>query len=586
MKNYVSLVLCLFLSLSIKAQTSYYVDGANGNDTHTGTSPSTAWKTIQKSFNSATPGSTVYIKGGIYYETDTVHVSGSLSMPIVFTSLPGDTVYLDGTGATQPNLIYIQDLHDLVIQNITLRNMVQNYSTGIWINAGTNGGVSNITLKHLKITSINWTNNASATPTSNDNSNPLLISGGGSLQANAISKITIDSCEIYNNITGYSEALSFDGNIDSFTVSHNRVHDNTNIGICFEGNYGICPTPANDHARNGHCFLNVCYNNVSAYATSGGIYVDGGMNLVIERNQSYSNGYGIEIGCEKNGSTSNIYVRDNVFYHNQTAGIAMGGYTSATTGQVLNCSVTNNTFMFNNYSASGTGEMYLTKISNCIIENNIFYANSQSIFISRDSIFPFSGNIINYNDWYSTLADSSQFTVNWQNNTIASYGSYKSTTGFDAQSIYANPLLTDTSTAIPDFHLQMASPCINHGNPSYTAATGETDYYGSTRIVGGRVDMGCAEYAATTNIPVNSYAQSLLFYPNPFSEQATLSLPVYVGTATLKIYDIMGNLVRETNASSLKNIMIYRDGLAPGIYFLELISAQPSIQNKIKIIVQ
>ncbi|MHC4574600.1 MAG: outer membrane protein assembly factor BamB family protein [Planctomycetota bacterium] len=46
-----------------------------------------------------------------------------------------------------------------------------------------------------------------------------------------------------------------------------------------------------------------------------------------------------------------------------------------------------------------------------------------------------------------------------------------------------------------DLHLTLTSPCINTGDPGYTAAWNHVDMDGQPRVIGGRVDMGADEYA-------------------------------------------------------------------------------------------
>ncbi len=276
MKKIITLIIAIFAILDLQAQTSYYVDGINGDDGYTGTSLGQAWGTIQYAFDNATPGSTVYIRGGTYYENVYAGVSGTAGNPITFRNYQNEVVALDGTGTSEQDMLYIEDQSDLIVENITVRNKVAAYATGVTISCTAGATVENIILHNLKITGINWTSDTSAVPSSNDNSNPLLVSGSGTNQVNAITNVVIDSCEVFNNITGFSESISIDGNIDGFVVSNNMVHDNKNIGIDMAGNYGVCSNPTFDHARNGHCYNNTCYKNVSSYATSAGIYVDGG----------------------------------------------------------------------------------------------------------------------------------------------------------------------------------------------------------------------------------------------------------------------------------------------------------------------
>jgi hypothetical protein len=49
-----------------------------------------------------------------------------------------------------------------------------------------------------------------------------------------------------------------------------------------------------------------------------------------------------------------------------------------------------------------------------------------------------------------------------------------------------------TNVALRDYRLLATSPVIDAGNFSYTG--GPTDVYGNTRVIGGRVDMGAAEF--------------------------------------------------------------------------------------------
>ena len=578
---------CLFIFLSFKTfSQSFYVDGTTGNNTNSGTSLVQAWKTIQKAFTSATAGSTVYIRGGTYKENVVANVSGTSANPITFRNYQTEVVILDGTGTSQNDLLYIEDQSNLIVENITVQNKVVNYATGVTISATSSGKVSNITLRNLKITGINWTSNASATPGNNNNSNPLLVTGAGTNQANAITNVVIDSCQVFNNITGFSESISLDGNVDTFTVSNNLVHDNKNIGIDMAGNYVVSSNPAVDQARNGHCFQNTCYNNVSSYATSGGIYVDGGKNIIIERNTSYGNGWGIEIGCEENGSTSNVIVRDNVFYNNKEAGLAIGGYTSATTGQVLNCSVLNNTFLKDDYSNNGIGEIYMTKMSNCKIQNNIFYTNAQNIFISRDNITPFSGSTINYNCWYSPNNNSSSITINWGASTYSSFANYISATGMEVNSIYADPKLTSNSITTPDFHLLGTSTCIDAGDPTFVAGNNETDFYGSARIINSKVDIGAHEFSAVNFVPENNYEISVSVYPNPFSETTTLDIRGIKESEAInmRIYNVFGKIVLQSQILTPKST-VHRNELPPGIYFYEL-SSERIVCRTGKIIIQ
>jgi hypothetical protein len=471
------------------ATTIYYVDGAQGNNQNDGLTLATAWKTIQKSFDAAVAGSTVMIKGGTYYEQLVVKVSGTSGNPVTFTNYNNEQVIIDGSKITGTTILTVTDRSFLVFRNLTVQNITKNNAVGILVSASKNGAVNDLTFRNVVLKNINWTSSTSTIPNSNQNSQPFIAFGFGAAQANAITNLVIDSCEFSNNITGFSEALSLDGNIDGFTITNNKVHDNMNIGIAAIGHYGVSSNSAVDQSRNGLIRGNTCFNNISDYATSAGIYVDGGKDIKIDRNITYQNGYGIEVGHEENGTASNITVTNNVIYLNEVTGLAIGGYDSGTSGQVINSTFRNNSFFKNNTNNDGSGEFYITKASNCTIGNNVFYTNSENTLFSLENISPQTGNIIDYNDWFTPAGNASDININWRNTSYSSFTTYKTKTGQDAHSTFKDPLFTSTGTS-PDLHVKIGSPALLTGNPAWITDATEKDLDGKPRVVNGKVDMG------------------------------------------------------------------------------------------------
>ncbi len=182
----------------------------------------------------------------------------------------------------------------------------------------------------------------------------------------SIHDLTISGNELYNLVLGSSESLVLNGNVDGFAVTDNLIHNNDNIGIDLIGFEGTAPNTAYDQARNGLVKGNRVYNNSSnnnlSYKkddnSTGGIYVDGGKDSIIEQNYSYNNDIGIEIASEHAGkATSNITVRSNVIYNNRLTGIAMGGYDDER-GSTVNCKIVNNTLYKNDTLGGGSGTSY------------------------------------------------------------------------------------------------------------------------------------------------------------------------------------------------------------------------------------
>lgn len=96
-------LLLAFSSVSLHAQIgpTYYYVSPTGNDSNPGTE-SLPWKTFAKAASMATANVTVFIKQGIYRERLVPVNSGTADGPITFTSYPGDSVNINGSGMIFP----------------------------------------------------------------------------------------------------------------------------------------------------------------------------------------------------------------------------------------------------------------------------------------------------------------------------------------------------------------------------------------------------------------------------------------------------------------------------------------------------
>ncbi len=599
MKSYLSqktfslaaLLYLMCLISNISGQTYYFVDGVNGKDGNNGTSLNSAWKTIQKSFESATPNSIVFIRGGTYHENLFLEVQGTANNLIEFRNYQHEEVIIDGTGTIENELIYIENKSNLIFRNLTIQNKIGNNASGIILTTTANGTAKNISFINIKIKSIKWNNDPNLLPTPDDNSHPFLIYGVAITEENAIENILIDSLEVSNNINGYSENIAINGNVKNFNVQNCLVHDNTNIGIDIGGNYGACSVPALDHARDGKIIHCITYNNISTYSTSAGIYVDGGHNVTIERNRSFGNGYGIEVGCEENGTTENVIVRDNLIYNNLTAGMHFGGYDIQTNGQVLNSVVSNNTFFNNDLNNCSNGELILTQFSDCQIVNNVFYTSNQNTLLFRDVISPQSNNTVDYNCWFTPNNDSNAIQLTFNDQTYNTFTQYRSLTGYDEHSFYGNPDLVNANTTAPDLHLNKTSRCINSGDPASIAGDGETDFDGNPRIVNSKIDMGCYEYNNLLNVHHENKVAIFGFQlyqncPNPFNPATVITYQTpRSGRVSIKVHNALGQqvatLVDEEKPAGRYQVEFNTASLSSGIYSYEMRSGEFTAVKKL-----
>lgn len=98
----------------------------------------------------------------------------------------------------------------------------------------------------------------------------------------------------------------------------------------------------------------------------------------------------------------------------------------------------------------------------------------------------------------------------------------------------------------------------------------ETFLYGMTET-GGANMKGVVfkyQYPGTTDIQTLSDNQKPLFYPNPFSFCTTLKTKDILNDATMTIYNMQGQVVKQTNNLTGQTITLYRDNLPNGLYYI------------------
>lgn len=75
------------------------------------------------------------------------------------------------------------------------------------------------------------------------------------------------------------------------------------------------------------------------------------------------------------------------------------------------------------------------------------------------------------------------------------------------------------------------------------------------------------------------------FYPNPFKSTFTISAATYLENASLKVFNSVGQLVKENKNINGKEYNFHRDNLKSGIYFAQLSQGEKIIANTKMVIV-
>ncbi len=490
MKFFLPLFFLLFFAFA-SAQTNYYV-APSGNDTNDG-SLATPWATLQYAVTQLSPGDTLNVRAGTYAGQIDLSVSGTSAQKITIRNYQSEVAVISGaTLAPYLYLMKIDHVDYITIDGLKFQDYQELDAIGILVISSTG-----ISILNNEFSNIDYSSSAQGqTPNASQNSQPIIVFGRDA--STPMTDLLIQGNAVHDCEVGFSECISVNGNVDGFEILNNQVYNNTNIGIVAIGHEGECPTPALDQARNGLIKDNIVHDCPSAYAAAGGIYIDGGKDIVVENNTSYNNDYGIEVGCENNGnapndpSASGITVRNNLLYNNQVCGIAIGGYNYPTTGKVETTTISNNTCYHDDTNNGYNGELVITYVETSSIENNIFYAtNTDKVLIISDHPNPTLS--LDYNLYY-TPSGSNDIVIEINGTEYNTFAAYQSGTSQDLNSIFADPQFVNGSIPNPDLHLQATSMAIDAGNPAFIAAPSETDMDGGPRVQNGRVDIGADEY--------------------------------------------------------------------------------------------
>jgi hypothetical protein len=475
--------------------TTYYV-APSGSDTNPGTRAA-PFATLQHAAAIAAAGDTVLARAGVYNALFTpTHAGNSAAGPITFASYPGELATLDGTGLAIPGgqygLITLQNVNDVIIEGFDIRNYATNNVKDVPIGIYVTGADSGVQIINNHVHNITTT---AATTPAKCGSDALGIAVYGSNAPASINGLVIAGNEVDHLLTGCSESVSIDGNVDGYAILSNLVHDNDNIGIANIGDEKVSPNPAYDMARNGELRGNTVYN-ITSYGnpdygkqySADGIYVEGGTQIVVEQNIIYATDLGIEIASEhKNHTSSYTIARNNVVFDNSANGISIGGYGPAR-GGTDHVTIVNNTLYNNDTKSTGSGEFQIQYYAtNNVFQNNIVYAGAQGLLVNNFTKSEADPAALNNNLYFGAIgATTAHFK--WHGKALKGFAAYQDASGQDAKSAFTDPLFVNTARG--DLDIQATSPALNAGMDLGGPIIGTVDVAGNPRVVEGLICIG------------------------------------------------------------------------------------------------
>ncbi len=435
---------------------------------------------IQTAIDEAEAGQTVYLLGGTYSldESVWVGVSGKENAYITIRNYPNETPVITASTAVAaknkefPVFGLDENIGYIVIEGLEIGNVKTETAIGI---AAYDGGQHNIIIRNNKF------HNLETNKPNDDNcgANAILLFGEKTLPMN---NWLIYGNECYDNVLGWCEAVSVAANCECIYVINNNVHDNTNIGIDFTGNFGYCKNKLLDMPRFCIAAGNVVKNCVAEYAEYAGLYVDGARDVLLVNNYLEGCQYGIEVGSEQKSeghTVRNIYVYNNVVVNNLNCGIRVGGYDKNSSGVVENCYIVNNT-LINNNTLGNEAEFVLSMLDGLIIANNLVKSQHDTI-IYTDLTSDETKNITVTNNCF---IGGSDIEFEYLGNSYSTLEAFN--TAFDFNNITGEVELTEN-------YAVQSGVTLDAGDNAYV--TIGYDYNFNKRIIGNNVDVGATEKA-------------------------------------------------------------------------------------------
>lgn len=415
-----------------------------GSDLNDG-SEDRPFKSIQKAVNAAKPGDTIYLRGGTYIGRVYIHKSGEKGKYITIRNYPGEVAIITRNDKDfYKQTILLEGASYIKIMGLkidkTTSNALRVQGPGEYIEFVNN----EVSYQNEKIPE-------------NERVGKAVIFAG--YEDKPLRHILIEGNRIHHNHTGRvgysSEALTISGRVEYFEIKNNKVYDNDFIGIDIigktAGRYHYFGNP-----RYGIISNNEIYSNGKKNKYSSALYLDGGEDILIEKNYIHNNfGPGIAVNQEdKDSFITHVIFRNNISYENYYNSFGSSQYGGVVRNSIFVHNTLYGTKVYDPLKVKPENLFYLGKGENNVIKNNIFYKNNGYYImlevVGRNNKTKWQ---IDYNGFFPLVSFQNQVIIN---NTI--YKSLEDLKKRSPHSISAdNPLLNS------DFTLKPNSVCIDSG---------------------------------------------------------------------------------------------------------------------------
>lgn len=417
---------------------SIYVS-TSGHDQAKGTKAA-PFKTLKKASSVAKAGTTVYIRKGTYHEKLVVKNSGTKKEPIIFKAYNSEKVILSGKKMKDTNqeraIVSLHNKNNIIIEGLTVQDLKTKHADATIMGVFISGKGENILLKNNHVRNIK-------TAAKDGNAHGIAFYGTEPMKNIRVIGNTLENMKL-----GASETLVLNGDISQFKIIGNTIRNTDNIGIDLIGFEGVAKNRKNDYVRDGIVNENKI-TKVSAYGNpaygknygAGGIYIDGGKNIIVEDNHVSYSDIGIEATSEHKGKFADrITIRNNIVEKNYFTGISIGGY-DVKRGGTRNSVISKNILYRNDTKNLGGGQLLLQHdVEHNKIEKNIMTASSSGIMVANY----FKSNVLNTlskNIFHKELGKKATWI--WKKREYSNFGLFKKASKSDANTKYIDPKYRD-----------------------------------------------------------------------------------------------------------------------------------------------
>ena len=425
--------LVIILAGPVARPATYYV--SNGGDDNNPGTEDHPWQTIQKAADMIGAGDTVYVRSGTYPEHVQPQNSGIAGSEIIFSAYPGEIATIDGSSIDLPEWAGLFDVsgHDFIQVN-----GFQVINSGPTIH---NPGILADTCSHIMIKS-NTVHHTSDSGIMIWNSHTVVV------DSNEVS----DAC--YNM---YNECITA-GASNDLDILNNHVHDSPKEGICVK-----------DGSFNARVYNNIVHDTeaVGFYVDAQAVYTH---DIEVYGNISYDGVEdGFAVASEVGGLLENVWVYNNIAYHNGWVGFHVSD-CCIETHPMQGIYLINNTSYDNGIDWGGGIALPNPQAQNVVIRNNIVSQNL-SFQLAVASEVPTGNYSVDHN-----LIDG-----------------YRAGEGeiYGNDYVEGDPMFRDAAHA--DFHIQEGSPAIDQGSAADAPAS---DFDGDSRPQDAGFDIGADEYTS------------------------------------------------------------------------------------------